>query len=780
MITRVKLVNWKSHKETELQFSKGVNALIGIMGSGKTSVMQGIAFALFGTFSLLQSKKLRLDDLLMKKPVEASEALVELEFVINGKTYTIRRKLTKGKGTTEAEIREDGKLIEVSPAGVTREVERILQMDYDLFQRAVYSEQNALDYFLQIPKGKRMDKIDSMLKLDLYEKARENAVKLRGRIIERRNEKMRVIEELKNRDIEKRMKQLESEISQKKTEMDRLSKEKTDIEKKAVELTEILEKHESVKREYNELLKKMESLNSRIFEIERYLQMKKDVEKIQVNEGMLTRLSDKIKEIDDTVNRMENELKNARESLSKAKGRLDFILQQINDYENRINEMKSRETEINKLHELLGSEPEEKLKNFQDTIDDIKKKVYALETKREELEKTLGELKTAGNKCPVCESPLSEERKKNILEEKNSNLRKLNQELKIMKKSLENREEEFRIFKENYEKYKELADSLKDYKEITEKTTELKNEKNSLEKTVTEIENSLKSKEVELSALRKKLQEKIIEKQKMSDLLRKKEELEELKKEKEDIVREKSELEEQKKAYEHSLSKIDEAGTRKERDKVIGRLKAIETSLKHIAELINEKLKSLEELSKDMETFTKYKEDIKNYGKIIEWVDKFIKILKITQNQLRDEFLKTVNHIMNFIWPELYPYGDFKEIKMLVDNDYILQLKTSRGWVNVESVSGGERTIACLALRIAFSLAFTPNLRWLILDEPTHNMDSNAIRHFGEILKNKMENLVEQVFLITHEEALSDYINGCIYRLEREKDKDGITKLVKL
>ena len=59
-------------------------------------------------------------------------------------------------------------------------------------------------------------------------------------------------------------------------------------------------------------------------------------------------------------------------------------------------------------------------------------------------------------------------------------------------------------------------------------------------------------------------------------------------------------------------------------------------------------------------------------------------------------------------------------------------------------------------------------------------MDSNAIRHFGEILKNKMENLVEQVFLITHEEALSDYINGCIYRLEREKDKDGITKLVKL
>ena len=146
MITRIKLNNWKSHLDSELLFSKGVNALIGIMGSGKTSVMQAIAFALFGTFSGVSSRRLALDDLIMKKPHSKDSALVELEFVLNGKKYSVKRILERGKGTVSAEIREEGKLLEVNPQGVKREVERILQMDYDLFQRAVYSEQNRIDY----------------------------------------------------------------------------------------------------------------------------------------------------------------------------------------------------------------------------------------------------------------------------------------------------------------------------------------------------------------------------------------------------------------------------------------------------------------------------------------------------------------------------------------------------------------------------------------------------------------------------------------------------------
>jgi len=174
----------------------------------------------------------------------------------------------------------------------------------------------------------------------------------------------------------------------------------------------------------------------------------------------------------------------------------------------------------------------------------------------------------------------------------------------------------------------------------------------------------------------------------------------------------------------------------------------------------------------------KYVEETKTYERVIESLESFVSVLRVTQDQLRDEFLKTVNYIMNHIWSELYPYGDFSEIRILVEKDYVLQLKGRRGWVNVDLVSGGERSLASLALRVAFSLAFTPNLRWLILDEPTHNLDVNAIEHFGRVLRDRMENIIDQVFLITHEERLSDYITGSIYRLERDKEMDGVTKVI--
>jgi DNA repair exonuclease SbcCD ATPase subunit len=98
-------------------------------------------------------------------------------------------------------------------------------------------------------------------------------------------------------------------------------------------------------------------------------------------------------------------------------------------------------------------------------------------------------------------------------------------------------------------------------------------------------------------------------------------------------------------------------------------------------------------------------------------------------------------------------------------------------WVNVDGIaSGGERSMAALALRVAFSMAFIPNLRWLILDEPTHNLDTNAIEHLTDALRDRIGIFVEQVFLITHDERVSEGVGGNLYRLERDKDRNEPTR----
>jgi exonuclease SbcC len=48
MIERLNLKGFKSHEDSEIIFSPGLNIFLGEVGAGKTSVLEAISFALFG------------------------------------------------------------------------------------------------------------------------------------------------------------------------------------------------------------------------------------------------------------------------------------------------------------------------------------------------------------------------------------------------------------------------------------------------------------------------------------------------------------------------------------------------------------------------------------------------------------------------------------------------------------------------------------------------------------------------------------------------------------
>lgn len=206
-----------------------------------------------------------------------------------------------------------------------------------------------------------------------------------------------------------------------------------------------------------------------------------------------------------------------------------------------------------------------------------------------------------------------------------------------------------------------------------------------------------------------------------------------------------------------------------------------QVDLFHLNRMVQKDAAILADLEKRLELFIRYKFEVEQTNKNIDDLSKFTQAVKITQDQLREEFTKTVNQAMSRIWNSLYPYRDFEDIRLVVDGDYILQLKSGEEWIPVDGVaSGGERTIACLALRVAFSLAFIPNLKWIILDEPTHNLDSAAIKNFSDVLSNRIGSFVKQIFLITHEPRIAEDIDGFVYRLERDKAVNGVTQVIGL
>ncbi len=114
MITSLKLKNWKSHENTELKLSRGTNLFIGSMGAGKSSAIEAISFALFGTFPALKSRKVKIEELIMQRPSKQAKAIVELEFEADGKKYEVKRSIT-AKKSSEVQLFKEGKLIEAQP-----------------------------------------------------------------------------------------------------------------------------------------------------------------------------------------------------------------------------------------------------------------------------------------------------------------------------------------------------------------------------------------------------------------------------------------------------------------------------------------------------------------------------------------------------------------------------------------------------------------------------------------------------------------------------------------
>ncbi|MEO7217794.1 MAG: SMC family ATPase [Gemmatimonadaceae bacterium] len=89
-INRLRMLNFRQHARTEMTFDRGITAIIGPNGSGKTTVLEAIAWALYGQPAIRgQRDGVRFLGAGARAPVE-----VELDFDLGGHRYRIKRGLT--------------------------------------------------------------------------------------------------------------------------------------------------------------------------------------------------------------------------------------------------------------------------------------------------------------------------------------------------------------------------------------------------------------------------------------------------------------------------------------------------------------------------------------------------------------------------------------------------------------------------------------------------------------------------------------------------------------
>lgn len=173
---RLELEGFTSFKErAEIDFEGSeFFALVGATGSGKSSVIDAICFALYGSVPRYENRNL-VAPVISHGKVEAK---VRLDFSIDGKDFTAVRVVKRsGKGATtkEARLESGGEVLAATADELTDEVTRLVGLSFDHFTRCVVLPQGEFARFLHDKPGERQDLVVKLLNLGIYDRMKQAA-----------------------------------------------------------------------------------------------------------------------------------------------------------------------------------------------------------------------------------------------------------------------------------------------------------------------------------------------------------------------------------------------------------------------------------------------------------------------------------------------------------------------------------------------------------------------------------------------------------------------------
>ncbi len=758
MIKSIRLVNWRSHADSFLEFRKGTNLLVGIMGAGKSSILEAISFALFGTFPALERRKVKLDNVFR---LNESSVKIVLEFECDNHNYRIERTIERKKGTSsQAEIFRDNSLVENGPVAVNSYIQLLLGIDYDLFTRAIYSEQNNIEHFLNLDPKRRKEEVDTLLGLDKFELARTNVTAVINKFNSKKETLSSGINIEKTKELEEKEKIHSTALKASETDLITLKQSHQKLSEDYARLVASYSAMKAEKERFDLLEKETIRLSAR------YDSLSKDLNN-QIDENTHNILHSKSLDLNSQRSACQVEMKSIEVNfsvLSKESGMIEAKIKSLSDSKARLQTMEEN------LKKERGSDTNESLSNLQTAKE---QQLLSLESEKKSLEREIIEivdivskLKSDVSECPLCSASITPSSLIHIKAEKDRlsaakkvRVAEIISVVPALRKEIDG-------LKGRLIKISLLLAQIPSISSEILLSTPLIVKKESTEKALSLLKEQKSSIEKKLELLNKEIEKIQIESTLLKSLIEKKKELEDVTK---NLSTTKSKLQSTNfnpVQFEEFRVSMEKLGLEKEKN--LSLQKAAET--KH-----SFSLDMLKMIQTELSSINLLSSQIAQLSLLIEQLAIYKLALLETQTSLRSTLIEAINGTMNEIWSIVYPYKNYHGLRLAVsERDYVFEVNDGGNWKALDSIaSGGERASAALALRMALAMVLTPKLSWLILDEPTHNLDSQAVELLSHALQFRVPEVVKQVFVITHDEAFmgSDFASS--YRINREKNNGG-------
>ena len=796
LLKRLELENIRSYSQSTIDFSSGTTLLAGDIGSGKSTILLAIEFALFGA-----SRTDLPGEALLRKG--CLKAFVELSFELDDLDIVVRRELKKDKkGVKQLAgfLSVNGVRKELTPVELKAEVISLLGYPEEfitknknyIFRYTIYTPQEEMKQVLSETPEMRLDLLRKIFNIDKYKVIRENLQvvlkEMRTRIavfktkLEPMDEKKLLFSELLSEiDLtsssldevmpqkvkqEENLKLLERELTALREEDLLQQKKKQDLETTKVLLEEGLEQQQKLSLEIKDLEVKLQ-----------------EFEEVGLGE-----------EVSKKLLRARDEREGHLMKQTHLKGKVVNIQQRIQELQGQINQLNSQtillEEKQQKLQVLKAKADqnigvEEKLEMLERLFthtNNLIAKNNVLTEQSQEIHSRLKELKA----CPTCLQDVNERHKSRILSIESEKMSRADQLLLALQDKLSDiMEQKAKVLDEQAvirDEEKERARLSLEIKHLLQRISEQDEVKLQLRSFVQEnnlLQNQLRdlpdvgNLDHQILVLQKK-QEKIFLRESFlervancQDKLTKSSLRQEELRLKIDVLN---------KDLVMAVPLVDQI--KKLVEKISGiREQVVDFSVK-VAEFQTKRehlLKNKEVLERELLDFKEMEKNLIEIKEKYHWLDKHFIPLTITiEKHVMTQVYLMFNHLFKE-WFSLLIEDDCLNARL--DDSFTPIIEQNGYEILFGNLSGGERTSAALAYRLALNKVIndvvseinTKDL--LILDEPTDGFSSQQLDKVREVLDILS---LRQVLIVSHEEKVESFVSHVI-RVRKEDGESVVT-----
>ena len=851
IIKKIEITNIRSYKEkTTIELPMGRILFQGDIGSGKSTILSAIEFALFGLGDIDANHLLRTGE---------SKASVLLEFESGGKSYNVFRSLLRrGNKISQEEgfLDEDGVKKSYSVGELKSKILQIIGINErtqtkttsTIYRFAIYTPQEMMKNVLTSNNERRVEILRRAFGIEEYSIAKKNAEKLSSWIRMVTRIRKSIIDDLGNyskelQNIRDITESLNEEIDYIKDNIVNQNDNIQSILKKMLETRQKKEKiiqAESsilhIQATLDRTLKLKEDTNLEIVKISNELKDIYQSEQIVADLG--PKFQDYVQKRDQLVNvteqakqydkllldkvKLEGSVRSHREILNSNIKALDSELEELASELQRVNDETENLTYLRKEESLLKNSIDSldfqtELDYFSDILSSIRSEIISVNNEiskqKSELDSVLQLRQDAV--CPYCKQKLNQQhilemekkflQSKDFLKNKLDTLEKdleINQEKKTVlldrKKQVESKKSELQKIQIQIARLNEVLNSKEQIKlKINEKATN----KNLIH---TKLQNGyFVEKKQELEELDEKLSNIYSFKVSYDSLSKivtdyQKSNLDSTYAEHSNLIRSKQRKIEEKKTKEKLSLELDDEVlilTKKlDEMKVIFRdRQEVENGLKDLEStkesLENELMKMKENLAMRKTELDNNLRQIELYDRKIDELEKRVDKIVFTDQigiwlnqhfipsleQIESQVLIRVKEEFNTLFQKwFYLLIEVGDIDVEIDEFFTPVVIQSGYRLEVDSLSGGEKTSIALAYRLALNeiirrmIMFDDNL--LILDEPTDGFSKEQLVQIKYVLE---ELSAAQVIIVSHEKELEGFVET-IFRVVKESERSQV------